>query len=251
LHTTHCNLGSEIGVLLLLMKYKKGEFITIPNVNQLNSISATAQALFLWLCNYADEEGVCFPSRTTLSNNLNCSVRTVDSHLTELVKAGFLQKEERYFDNKQTSNKYQILLMEGCKKQHSPRAEFAPTPVQKTAHRTKPILTKPTYLSAKAESEYVITSDLEEKPKRIRKVTPDMEAVFNLFNNPAKAAWKLREVERIAAQALFDTHGLETLSKRLARIAVEKKKGDPYFPEVNTPSQLLDKMPNIERYLSV
>lgn len=98
--------------------------------------------------------------------------------------------------------------------------------------------------------EYEIVPDLEVKTKTPSRAK-DIESVFRLFNNPAWQTWKVRPLERKAAEVLYDTHGLEVLKKRLARIATEKKKGDPYFPEVNTPSQLLDKMPNVERYLSV
>lgn len=235
------------------MKYKKGEFITVPNIHQLTSVSATAQALFLWLCSYADEEGICFPSRTTLASNLNCSVRTVDSYLAELVDFGFLQKEERYSNNKQTSNKYQILLLEGCKKQHPPRADSAPTPVQKTAHRTKPILTKPNELAEHSSEEYQVVKEPQEErgPLRKRKVTTEMEQVFKLFSNPDRITWRLREIERISAQALFDTYGLEVLKRRINRIEKEQKDADQYQPLIVTPSQLLAKMPSMERYLSV
>lgn len=96
-----------------------------------------------------------------------------------------------------------------------------------------------------------IDSGEEVKPKRKKKVTDDIQAVFNLFKNPAKINWGKRELERDAAQALFDTYGIEKLTIRMKRIESEKKKKDPYFPEVNTPSQLLDKMPNVERYLNL
>lgn len=86
------------------------------------------------------------------------------------------------------------------------------------------------------------------KPK---KVTDEMKQVFNLFDNPAKAAWPLREIERVCAQALFDTYGIETLTKRLERIKKEQANKDPLFPLITTPSQLLDKMPNVERYLNI
>jgi len=89
------------------------------------------------------------------------------------------------------------------------------------------------------------------KEKKTRAVNADVLAVFELFNNPAKALWRMREIERIAAQTLFEVYGLETLTKRVARIEIEKQKKDPYFPEVNTPSQLLDKMSSVERYLGI
>lgn len=89
------------------------------------------------------------------------------------------------------------------------------------------------------------------KPKKTKKVSDDVQAVFDLFNNPASALWRMREIERVAAQALFDSYGLETLGKRIKRIAIEKKKNadDQFFPLVTTPSQLLDKMEAVERYL--
>lgn len=87
--------------------------------------------------------------------------------------------------------------------------------------------------------------------KKTRAVDADVLAVFELFSSPARALWRMREIERIAGQVLFDTYGLETLTKRIARIEEEKKKKDPYFPEVNTPSQLLDKMSSVERYFGI
>ncbi len=91
------------------------------------------------------------------------------------------------------------------------------------------------------------------KPKKAKKVSDDVQAVFDLFNNPASALWRMREFERVAAQALFDHYGLETISKRIQRIAIEKKKNadDPFFPLITTPSQLLDKMEAVERYLNI
>ena len=103
------------------------------------------------------------------------------------------------------------------------------------------------------EEEFQIEPDYkpEKKPKKTKSVSDDIQAVFDLFNNPAKVTWRMREIERVSAQALFDTYGLETLKIRLKRIEEEKKKNaeDPYFPLVNTPSQLLDKMENVERYI--
>lgn len=87
--------------------------------------------------------------------------------------------------------------------------------------------------------------------KKERAVDADVLAVFELFPNPARALWRMRDIERIAAQVLFDTYGLEKLEVRIKRIEEEKKKKDPYFPEVNTPAQLLDKMSSVERYFGI
>jgi len=101
--------------------------------------------------------------------------------------------------------------------------------------------------------EVAVQTDPDYKPKKKteKKVSEDIQAVFDLFNNPASALWRMREIERVAAQTLFDTYGLEKLKIRIDRIEKEKGNKDPLFPLITTPSQLLDKMPNVERYLNV
>lgn len=102
------------------------------------------------------------------------------------------------------------------------------------------------------EGELQIDPDYTPKgKKKVKKVSDDVQAVFELFNNPASALWRMREIERVAAQALFDSYGLDKLKVRVNRINEEKQKKDPFFPDINTPSQLLDKMPNVERYLNI
>lgn len=101
------------------------------------------------------------------------------------------------------------------------------------------------------EGELQIEPDYKPAGKKKGKVTDEMQAVFDLFDNPAKVLWRMRDSERVAAQTLFETYGLETLKVRLNRIKKEAKKGDPFFPQVDTPSQFLDKMPGIERYFNI
>ncbi len=101
------------------------------------------------------------------------------------------------------------------------------------------------------EDDIQIDSDYNPKGKKEKKVSDDVQAVFDLFNNPASALWRMREIERVASQTLFETYGLEKLKIRVQRIQEEAKKKDPLFPLITTPSQLLDKMPNVERYLNV
>jgi len=85
--------------------------------------------------------------------------------------------------------------------------------------------------------------------KKKSTVSKEVHQVFTLFNNPAAALWPNRGHEVVAAQVLLDTYGLETLERRVARVIKEAKNGDQFFPNAVTPSQLLDKMPAIERYL--
>lgn len=101
--------------------------------------------------------------------------------------------------------------------------------------------------------EVAVQTDPDYKPKKKseKRVSEDIQAVFDLFNNPASALWRMREIERVAAQTLFETYGLEKLKVRIDRIQKEKGNKDPLFPLVTTPSQLLDKMPNVERYFEI
>jgi hypothetical protein len=99
--------------------------------------------------------------------------------------------------------------------------------------------------------ELQVDPDYTPAKKKEKKAPDQVQQVFDLFNNPAKVTWRMREIERVAAQALFDTYGIETLKIRIDRIEAEKNNKDPLFPLVTTPSQLLDKMPNVERYFGI
>lgn len=92
------------------MKYEKGTFIVVPNKDTLRGLDPQTQVLFLWICSYADEAGVCFPSITKLAEDCGISKRTVDSRLRKLCELGVLEVTNRAVNNLQTSNEYQILL---------------------------------------------------------------------------------------------------------------------------------------------
>jgi len=92
-------------------KYKKGNFAIIPNLDRLDEVSPTAQALYIWLCKYADEDGVCFPSRMTLASKLGFKqVRVVDKYLREL-EAGVLISITRRRDDfsRNMTNIYRVI----------------------------------------------------------------------------------------------------------------------------------------------
>lgn len=101
------------------------------------------------------------------------------------------------------------------------------------------------------ESDVQIDPDFQPVKKKEEKASAEIQQVFDLFNNPARHVWRLRKIERESAKVLLETYGMETLKKRMERIELEQKKGDPLFPLVVSPSQLLEKMPNVERYLGI
>ncbi len=96
------------------MKYKKGSFIVIPNIQFLDGKPPAYQAIFLWLCRYADDDGICFPSREKLAKHLDMDERTITRYITKMVEDGLIMKTKRRKTGevKNNSNLYQILIVE-------------------------------------------------------------------------------------------------------------------------------------------
>lgn len=98
-----------------MTKYEKGSFVVIPNKNHLRGKSAEMQSIYFWICEHADENGVCFPTRKVLADEAGVGIRTLDKCLKNLVKDGFLTVIKRKKNNSKenTSNLYQIMVLEG------------------------------------------------------------------------------------------------------------------------------------------
>lgn len=94
------------------MKYEKGSFLIVPNKNALKGLKSSCQLVFLWICNYADERGLCFPSRSTLASNCGFDIKTVDRSIKILEEKGFITKGTRKSEDVHLSNIYQINLIE-------------------------------------------------------------------------------------------------------------------------------------------
>lgn len=113
-------------VLLLSMEFQKGTFIIVPNKHRMSELSSSTQLIWVWLCAYANEDGECYPSRTTLSKNINKDVRTVDRSIKELLLKGWMKKKPQYRNSAQTSNLYILWLLpvkKGGDKNASPRGD--------------------------------------------------------------------------------------------------------------------------------
>lgn len=82
----------------------------MPNLDILESKPPELQTLFMWICVHADEEGVCYPSRRTLSKKCGVGIKTIDKYIKELEKLQILIKTERKKENSKEnkSNLYQI-----------------------------------------------------------------------------------------------------------------------------------------------
>jgi predicted transcriptional regulator len=96
------------------MKYKKGTFVVVPNLEELKGKPSEMQAIYLWICQHANNDGLCFPKKVTISKEAGCSHNTVDKYLKQLVEDGFIEITQRKTkEGKNTSNEYQLLIL-GC-----------------------------------------------------------------------------------------------------------------------------------------
>lgn len=97
------------------MKYERGTFTITPNKEHLRGKPPEMQAVYFWICDRADENGICFPSRAKIAEDCGIkSVRTIDKYIKELADMEILVKTVRKTPGsvENTSNLYQIMILE-------------------------------------------------------------------------------------------------------------------------------------------
>jgi hypothetical protein len=124
------------------MKYEKGSFVVIPNKQHLRGCPAEMQSIYFWICEHADNDGQCFPTRKTLARESGVNIKTLSKYIKLLVDRGFLSVVNRVnnFTKEKTSNLYQILLVDTKggvgPKTDLGRVKNGPTPRVKNGPRT-------------------------------------------------------------------------------------------------------------------
>lgn len=230
------------------MKYERGSFITVPSRNTLRGVHPTAQTLYMWLCSYANETGNCFPSRTTLAEDVGCSERTVDAMLDILCEKGLLKKSGRKDGDRQLSNLYTVLVIDTLAGDAPPPSKSCPTPLAESAHELNPVLTQPNEpCELEDELRVVSVSSLDEErlPKQERR-TKDKLAVYNLFSSREQPWWRHAHQKK-AALALFDLVGMDKLRAGVA--LMKEHSDDKYCPQAGTPYEYEEQMPALARYV--
>lgn len=115
-------------------------FCIIPEWVLYSNITATAVRLYGTLQRYADKEtGACHPSRATLAAKCNCTVKSIDRALTELISIGAVIKKQRISANgDMTSNQYTVITVpQVASKMSLPSDKNAPTGSDKIDTQTK------------------------------------------------------------------------------------------------------------------
>lgn len=192
------------------------------------SVSAPSQALYMWMCDYAGSDGVCFPSRSTLAERLNCSVRSVDEYIKELEGADLVKREHRFSGNEKISNNYYIPLWGGSANIAPPRANSAQGVGQNLPIELNPYITQPNTIGAKAPLTVV-----EENPRK--KADTAYKEVFEVFS-PTKQGWMMHKPQIQAAKRLLAERGITQIRSAM-RVYLEHK-GEKYLPEIYTPFDL-------------
>jgi hypothetical protein len=78
------------------------------------ALTPTLKLLLMALADAADNQGVCWPSISTLAKKCSVSTRTVQRSLRVLIDSGLLTAESRRRrDGSSTSNRYRLLITEG------------------------------------------------------------------------------------------------------------------------------------------
>ncbi|HEY9703852.1 MAG TPA: helix-turn-helix domain-containing protein [Allocoleopsis sp.] len=95
------------------MKYKKGTFTIVPLLDKLQGLPPEAQTIFMRICQYADDNGQCYPSRSRLAKQSGIrTLKTIDKYIDMLCDVGILQKTTRKKEGtkQNETNLYQIVL---------------------------------------------------------------------------------------------------------------------------------------------
>ncbi len=95
------------------MTYKKDSFIVLPNKKYLKGKPSQLQSVYLWICEHADEDGICFPGRELIAEEAGVNIKSVDKYIKKMVEDEVLVKSSRkkIGTNQNLSNQYQIMIL--------------------------------------------------------------------------------------------------------------------------------------------
>ena len=205
-------------------------YATVPN-SIINHKMLSFKAKGLWAYIQSKPDDWDFSAEGTAKESSD-GLDSIKSGLRELEDAGLLDRE-KYQDEK---GHWHIVYTHREKPVVEKATSEKPPTIQRNSNKEVVLVTTVTR---------EVTED-EDKPKKKLKVTPEIQQVFDLFHwNPARLAWRLYESERVAAQILFDTYGIDKLRSRL-KLAREQKQTAEMTLSINCPSKFLQKMIDLE-----
>lgn len=195
------------------IKFNKGEFTTVPSKSARRGLPPKLQVIYMWLCEYSDENNLSFPARSTLAKDCGISVRALDDGIKHLERLGLVNKERRVVDNEYTSSLYTVNIVNDSA---PPSANSAPpsaknntTPSANSAHRTQPIInsTHLTYIDSK--------ESIVEVPKNIRLIYDFYIDKFG--NNPNQ--FRLTDQRKAKIKLRLKQNGTDQLKQAIEYVA--------------------------------
>jgi DNA-binding Lrp family transcriptional regulator len=189
------------------MKYKKGSFITIPNIEKLKELDAYSQALFIWMCYHSNQDGFCFPSRKKLAEESGMSLASVKRSIKKLEDKGVIKKTTRKKGKKNMTNLYEIIIL----RVGSERTQGGSERTQGGSERTQGVgseragelnpvsLTKSTEVALTKKTEKFIKElkEVFKDTKLNQKEVEELKKFVSYWTEPNRSKTKLRwELER-------------------------------------------------------
>lgn len=186
------------------MKYNKGTFITVPSRDVLRGLHPTAQAIYMWLCSYANETDNCYPSRATLAKDARCSDRTVDEMLELLLEKGLIKKKGRKEGERQLSNLYTVMIVERGEGGSLPPSRTFATPAKEVRTNSNQ-LTQTNEIGASEDGLRVVEVAFQvEEETRVKKPPkyPNARTAFSWLPNRQKS-WEGNTTQLSCGELLF------------------------------------------------
>ena len=221
------------------MKYQKGEFTIVPSKSIRRGLPPKLQVIYMWLCEYSDDNYESFPSRTRLAKDCGISLRALDDGLSKLEQLRLINKQQRIVNGEFTSNLYtvNIIALPSAKsalpsaKSALPSAKKDTTPSAKSAHRTQPN-TNSTHLTT-------ITNVIEDKPQQYG--NSEINELFGYWESTVGIKISSRvQPNRNACNNLIKKYGVNGVKQLI--VAVQASHSDKYAPRVSDFATLQSKL---------
>lgn len=122
------------------VRYERGSFTVVPT-GGLSGLHPFAQVVFMHLCFYANQYGVCFPSTQLLAERCCMTRNSVTKAIKVLIEAKLIVKSGRKTKDKGwMANEYQILIAteEPIYPPCSPHEQAPPTHAHQTCNPCSP-----------------------------------------------------------------------------------------------------------------
>ena len=216
------------------MKFKKGTFINIPNKQVIKGQKASTQSVYLWICEHADDEGLCFPSYATLGREAGVSRRQAMREVGVLQKLGILVRTNRTDDTKNLTNIYQIMIVE----------------IEGGGDTQSPGVVTVVHQGGDTQSHRTESNELtpiELPPAEPAALAAEVHQVFEIFYRSVNPNINYaNRTNRAAAEFLIKKHGLDkTLGAARYACSVQNEQ---FAPTITTPYQLKEKMAALAKY---